>query len=40
MTLVEFIRIAAYIVIFGALWRLIEAHQSGTRLGAAMSFIY
>lgn len=40
MTLVEFLRTAAYVIIFGAIWRLVEAHRSGTRLGAAMAFIY
>ena len=40
MTLIDFIRTAAYIIIFGAIWRTVEAHRSGTPLGAGMAFIY
>lgn len=40
MQLIDFIRIAAYIIMFGALWRLLTARYADTRLGSAMAFIY
>lgn len=40
MTLIDFLRTAAYIIIFGALWRVIQIKAAGTKLGAAMSIIY
>jgi hypothetical protein len=36
----DFVKTAAAIVIFGFLWRYLSARQAGTRVGAAMAFIY
>jgi hypothetical protein len=36
----DFLKTAAMLIIFGFLWRYVSARQSGTRVGAAMSFVY
>jgi hypothetical protein len=36
----DFVKTAAVIVIFGFLWRYLAARQAGSKVGAAMSFIY
>lgn len=40
MISIDFLRIAAYIILFGVFWRLLSARLSGTRVGAAMAFVY
>jgi hypothetical protein len=37
---VEFLSVAAYLVIFGFLWRSLAAHLSDNKVGQAMAFIY
>lgn len=37
---VEFVTVAAYIVIFGFFWRSLAARWSGNKAGQAMAFIF
>lgn len=37
---VEFLSVAAYMVIFGFLWRSLAARLSDNKVGQAMAFIY
>jgi hypothetical protein len=37
---VEFLQTAAFIVIFGFLWRALAAKLSDSKVGQAMAFIY
>lgn len=37
---VEFVKFAAFAVIFGFLWRTAAAHWSDNSVGQAMAFIY
>jgi hypothetical protein len=37
---IEFLTVAAYLVIFGFLWRSLAARWSDNNVGQAMAFIY
>jgi hypothetical protein len=37
---VEFAQVAAFVVIFGFLWRSLAAYWSDNKVGQAMAFIY
>lgn len=37
---VEFVQLAAFLVIFGFFWRTLAAHNADNRIGQAMAFIY
>jgi len=37
---VEFLQVAAFIVIFGFLWRSLAARWSDNKVGQAMAYIY
>jgi hypothetical protein len=36
----DFLHVAAFIVIFGFIWRLLSLQLAGTKIGQGMSFIY
>lgn len=40
METLSFLKFAAYLIIFGALWRLLTAYFADTPLGSAMAAIY
>jgi hypothetical protein len=40
MVSIEFLRVAAMIVLFGLIWRLLTLRAAGTTIGDAMAFVY
>lgn len=36
----DFAKTAAFVIIFGFIWRYVSARNAGTKVGAAMSFIF
>lgn len=37
---VDFVHVAAFIILFGFFWRLMSMKFAGTKVGAAMAFVY